>query len=106
MSRILATVAAMTLVTILTRAAPFLFFARRKPPAALDYLQTWLPPALMTILALSAFKDIRWADAPHGLPALAGAAITAVIHLWKRNVLLSITCGTVAYMALTRVLGG
>lgn len=105
MSRILLAVAAMALVTILTRAAPFIFFARRKPPAMLDYLQVYLPPALMTILVMASFKDIRWAQAPFGLPALAAAALTALIHLWRRNVLLSIACGTAAYMALLRLIG-
>lgn len=104
MTRVLLTVAAMAAVTVLTRAAPFLFFSRRKPPAALDYLQAYLPPALMTILVLSAFKDIRWADAPHGIPALAGAVATAALHLWRRNVLLSIACGTAVYMVLLRAL--
>jgi len=105
MSRILTAVAAMALVTILTRAAPFIFFAKRKPPAALDYLQAYLPPALMTILVMASFKDIRWAQAPHGIPALAAAALTAVMHLWQRNVLVSIACGTAAYMALIRLIG-
>ncbi len=105
MSRILLAVAAMALVTILTRAAPFIFFARRKPPAMLDYLQIYLPPALMTILVMASFKDIKWAQAPFGLPALAAATLTALIHLWRRNVLLSIACGTAAYMALLRLIG-
>jgi len=105
MSRILMAVAAMALVTILTRAAPFIFFAKRKPPAALDYLQTYLPPALMTILVMASFKDIRWAQVPHGIPALAAAALTALMHLWRRNVLVSIACGTAAYMALIRLIG-
>jgi branched-subunit amino acid transport protein AzlD len=104
MTRLLLTVAAMTIVTVLTRAAPFLFFSRRKPPAALDYLQAYLPPALMTILVLSAFKDVAWSDFPHGAPAVAGAVVTALVHLAKRNVLLSIACGTAAYIALTRIL--
>lgn len=105
-ARIIATVAAMTVVTVLVRAAPFLFFARRKPPAALDFLQAYLPPALMTVLVLSSFKDIRWAEAPHGVPALAAAALTAAAHAWKRNVLLSIAAGTACYMVLSRLMAG
>lgn len=103
--RILATVAAMTLVTVLVRAAPFLFFAKRKPPAALDFLQAYLPPALMTVLVLSSFKDVHWAEAPHGIPALAAAAMTAAVHAWRRNVLLSIAAGTASYIALSRLIG-
>ncbi len=104
MTRLIPAVAAMTIVTVLTRAAPFLFFSRREPPAAVDYLQAYLPPALMTILVLSAFKDVAWAEFPHGIPAIAGATATALVHLAKRNVLLSIACGTAAFIALTRLL--
>ncbi|MBU0926400.1 MAG: AzlD domain-containing protein [Spirochaetes bacterium] len=104
MNRILATVAAMAIVTIATRAAPFLFFSKRKPPASLDFLQAYLPPALMTILVLSAFRNVSWAASPHGAPALAGAVATAVLHLWRRNVLLSIAGGTAIYMALIRLI--
>lgn len=104
MTRILLTVAAMAVVTILTRAAPFLFFARRSPPPVLAYLQAYLPPVLMTILVLSAFRTIAWAEAPHGLPAIAGVAVTAILHLWRRNTLLSICCGTALYIALSRLL--
>lgn len=102
--KILTTVAAMTAVTVLVRAAPFIFFAKRTPPAALAYLEAILPPALMTILVLSSFKDIEWAAAPHGLPALIAAALTALVHLWKRNVLASIVGGTAAFMILSRLM--
>ncbi len=103
MTRILLAVAVMAGVTLLTRAAPFLFFSKRKPPAVLDYLQRFIPPVVMTLLVLASFKDIRFAEAPHGLPALLGAAATALLHFWKRNVLLSIAGGTALYMILIRL---
>ncbi|MEN6499152.1 MAG: AzlD domain-containing protein, partial [Rectinema sp.] len=37
-------------------------------------------------------------------PALVAGALTALLHFWKRNVLLSIVGGTALYMALIRVL--
>lgn len=104
MTRLLLTVAAMALVTLFTRAAPFLFFAKRRPPASMDYLQAYLPPALMTILVLSAFKSLDLTDPLASLPAAAGVAATAILHVWKRNVLLSIGAGTAVYMALLRVM--
>lgn len=100
----LISVTVMAAVTLATRAAPFVFFSRKKPPAFLDYLQRYVPPAVMCLLALSSFKDIPFGQAPYGIPALAGAAATAILHLWKRNVLLSIACGTAVYMALIRIL--
>lgn len=103
MSRVLLSVLVMALVTLFTRAAPFLFFSRRRPPAFLDYLQRYIPPVVMSLLVLASFKDIDFAATPHGLPALAGAALTALLHGWKRNVLLSIGGGTALYMLLIRL---
>ncbi len=104
MSRLLLIVAVMTLITFATRAFPFVFFARRKPPAYLEYLQRYIPPVVMTILVFASYKDIDFASAPHGIPALAAGALTAALHLWKRNVLLSIAGGTALYMLLLRLL--
>jgi branched-subunit amino acid transport protein AzlD len=104
MSGILLATFAMAAVTLFTRAAPFIFFSRRKPPPFLDFLQRYAPAVVMSLLVLSTFRGLDYSAAPHGLPALAGVAVTAVLHLWKRNVLLSIVGGTGLYMALTALL--
>jgi branched-subunit amino acid transport protein AzlD len=36
----------------------------------------------------------------HGLPELIAIGITVTLHLWKRQMLLSIAGGTVCYMLL------
>ncbi len=104
MSRLLAAVAVMAAVTLATRAAPFLLFSRKRPPAFLDYLQRYVPPVVMSLLVLSSFKDLPFRQSPWGIPALAGAAATALLHLWKRNVLLSIAGGTAIHMVLLRLM--
>ncbi|MFH2115906.1 MAG: AzlD domain-containing protein [Spirochaetota bacterium] len=104
MSRLLLAVLVMTAVTILTRAAPFLFFSRRKPPAFLGFLQIYAPPVIMTLLVLGALKDVPFGQTPYGIPALSGVALSAALHLWKRNVLLSIAGATTLYMILIRIL--
>jgi branched-subunit amino acid transport protein AzlD len=104
MSRLLLAVLVMTTVTILTRAAPFLFFSRRKPPAFLGFLQVYAPPVIMSLLVLGALKDVPFKEAPYGIPALSGVLLSAALHLWKRNVLLSIAGATTLYMVLIRIL--
>ncbi|MCE1206792.1 MAG: AzlD domain-containing protein [Spirochaetia bacterium] len=96
-------IAVMTIVTVFTRAVPFLFFSGRKPPQWLDYLQKFMPPAVMTLLVFNALKDVSFSEAPYGLPALGAALVTALLHLWKRNVLLSIVGGTAVYMLAIRL---
>ncbi len=100
MNRLLVGTAAMAAVTFFTRAAPFLFFSKREPPPFLNFLQRYAPAVVMSLLVLSTFRNVDFGSAPHGLPALAGVALTAALHLWKRNVLLSIAGGTALYMAL------
>ena len=104
MSRLLLAVVLMTAVTVITRATPFLFFSRRKPPAFLSFMQIYAPPVIMTLLVLGALKDVPFREPPYGIPALAGVALSALLHLWKRNVLLSIAGATTLYMILIRLL--
>jgi branched-subunit amino acid transport protein AzlD len=104
MSRLLLAVLVMTAVTILTRAAPFLFFSRRNPPAFLGFLQVYAPPVIMSLLVLGSLKDVPFTEAPYGIPAVAGVVLSAALHLWKRNVLLSIAGATTLYMVLIRIL--
>ena len=51
-----------------------------------------------------AIKDVPFREAPYGIPALAGIALAAILHRWKRNVLLSIAGATTLYMVLIRIL--
>lgn len=104
MSRLLLIVAVMTLITFATRAFPFVWFKHRRPPAYLEYLQRYIPPMVMTILVFASYKDIDFTSAPYGIPALAAGVLTALLHLWKRNVLVSIAGGTALYMLLVRLL--
>jgi branched-subunit amino acid transport protein AzlD len=104
MTRLFVATLAMAAVTLFTRAMPFLFFSKRKPPAFLDFLQRYAPAVVMSLLVLSTFRSLDFSAPPHGLPALAGVAATAALHLWKRNVLLSIAGGTSLYIALISLL--
>ncbi len=101
--RILASIAVMVAATAATRALPFLVFRDRKVPGFVPFLAGYGPPAILTILTLYCFKDVDWTAAPHGAPEMAAAALTAVLHLWRRNTLLSIVGGTALYMILIRL---
>jgi branched-subunit amino acid transport protein AzlD len=92
----------MTAVTLLTRAAPFLFFRKRKQPPLLQFVESYIPPMMMIILVVYSLKDVPFANAPYGIPELTALAVVAVLHLWKRNALLSIFGGTIFYMAVVQ----
>ena len=92
-------VAAMSLVTILLRALPFLVF-RKNTPDWLAYLGKVLPPAIIGMLVVYCLKDTKISSAPFGIPELISALLMVALQAWKRNVLVSILAGTICYMAL------
>ena len=98
-------VAVAALVTMSTRFLPFLIFREnRKTPALVTYLGQVLPFAIMGMLVVYCMKDVSFLTAPYGIPERLGCAAVALLHLWKRNSLLSIGLGTVFYMILVQTL--
>lgn len=90
------------LVTLLTRVLPFVIFGRREIPVAVRYLGNILPPSIMAILVIYCIRSIDLLSGTHGLPELIAIAVVVILHLWKRNNLLSIGVGTVCYMILVQ----
>lgn len=96
-------IAVMAIVTYALRALPFLIFGgKRKTPEFILYLGRVLPYAIIGMLVVYCLKAVTLVAAPHGLPEFIACALVAVLHLWKRNTLLSIVGGTVGYMLLVQ----
>lgn len=97
------TVAAVVLGTMATRFLPFFLFPANRPtPKYIRYLSTVLPYAVIGLLVVYCLKDITVLRTPFGLPEFIAIAAVAGLHLWKRNMLLSIAGGTVLYMLLVQ----
>ena len=95
---------AVTAGAMLTRFLPFLLFPDNRPvPKIVSYLGRTLPAAMMGLLVVYCLRNVSVVSAPHGLPELISIAVLAALHLWKRNVLLSIGVGTVLYLVLVQV---
>lgn len=95
------TIAVIALVTIGLRFLPFyLFGGKRKSPEIMVYLGRVLPYAIMGMLVVYCYKGISVLTKPYGLPELLAGALVVLLHMWKRNTLLSIVAGTVVYMLL------
>ena len=90
-------------VTLATRATPFLLFRdHEKTPKFIFYLGKVLPLAIMGMLIIYCLKGSSFTVYPYALPELLGVAVVVLLHLWKRNNLVSICGGTVAYMILVQ----
>ena len=87
--------------TFATRLVPFLLFPKGKEiPGLIQYLGKVLTPAVIGMLVIYCLKSVSLISAPHGIPELIAVAVTAGLHVWKRNNLLSIGVGTILYMFL------
>ncbi len=99
--QLLITVGMVVLGTMITRFLPFLLFPAGKPtPPIVQYLGRVLPAAALGLLVVYCFKDIDVLHGSHGLPELIAISLVAGLHLWRRNLLLSIGAGTLCYMLL------
>ena len=92
-------------VTALIRFLPFLIFGGgRKTPAYISYLATVLPYAIIAMLVVYCFRNISFLSGSHGIPELIAGAAVVLLHIWRKNTLLSITAGTILYMFLIQVI--
>ena len=97
------TVAIVVAATLLTRFSAFLIFPPgKKAPAFVQYLGKTLPAAVMGMLVVYTFKDTVVISYPYGVPELIALLVTAGMHLWKRNMFMSIGAGTIVYMLIVQ----
>ena len=90
--------------TMLTRFLPFLIFGRKKEaPKYIQYLGKVLPAAVFGLLVVYCLKDVNLFTGSHGLPEAIAILAVVLLHVWKRQMLLSIAGGTVCYMVLLQL---
>ena len=87
--------------TFATRLFPFaLFGGKKEVPKFVRYLGDILPTAIIGVLIVYCLKDFTGGDINVILPQIIAVALTAGVHLWRKNTLLSIAVGTIGYMLL------
>ena len=99
------TIIILAVITFMTRALPFLVFPAGKPtPKYIQYLGKALPLAVFGMLVVYCLKDVKWLEGSHGIPEILGIAAVVLMHLWRRQLFLSMAVGTAVYMILIRVM--
>ena len=115
-------IGAMGAVIFFTRAIPFIFFSGTQSKGGkvfLDFVERIAPPVAMTVLAFNALgPSLRnltrniisilssssvTGEFGNSIAVLAAAILTTLIHLLKRNPLISIFTGTAVYMILQKL---
>lgn len=97
-----ATVAVAAAITFALRAAPFAVVERLRSAATVTYLGRHLPAWIMAILVVHLLRDTDLTGPLFGADRLVTVAVTAALYARTRNVLLSMTAGTLTHaVALT-----
>lgn len=97
-------IAVIATVTVVLRFLPFIIFCgKRQTPPFITYLGKVLPSAIIGMLVIYCLRNISFSSSPFGIPELIASATVVLLHLLKRNTLISIIGGTACYMLLVQL---
>ncbi len=97
------TIGMVVLGTAVTRFLPFLVFPAGRPtPKYIQYLGKVLPSAVFGLLIIYCLRNVSAFSGSHAIPELISILLVIILHVWKRQMLLSIAGGTVCYMLLVQ----
>ncbi|WP_439239743.1 branched-chain amino acid transporter permease [Lonepinella sp. BR2474] len=85
------------------RLLPFWIFPANRPiPEYIRYLGKVLPAAMFGMLVVYCYKNVEILQGYHGIPDFIAGMVTLALHLWKKNMFLSMAVGTALYMGLVQ----
>ncbi|MGN1410224.1 MAG: branched-chain amino acid transporter permease [Eubacteriales bacterium] len=100
----LITILMVSLGTMAMRFLPFIIFPAGKPtPKYISYLGRVLPGAIFAMLVVYCLKNVSFVTSPFGVPEIISIIVVVVLHLWKKQMILSMAGGTVVYMLLVQL---
>jgi branched-subunit amino acid transport protein AzlD len=89
--------------TQLARVLPFLIFPDNKEiPKYVKYLADILPFTIIGMLVVYCLKDVSFIQSPFAIPEVISLMVIVLLHVWKKNTLLSIGGGSLLYMMLVQ----
>jgi branched-subunit amino acid transport protein AzlD len=99
-----AAVAVAAAITWALRALPFAVLAPLRRSRVVPYLAASMPVGVMAILVVHTLRHTALTVPPYGAAVGLALAVTVALHLWRRNVVLSIFGGTAVHVCLASVL--
>lgn len=87
-------------ITFLLRLLPFGLKKALAGSELLDALSHWIPLGAVALLAIYAVAKINYSSFATAAPYLAGLVVTVGVHLWRKNMVLSMVAGTVTCVVL------
>lgn len=97
------TVLVIAVITAVLRFLPFAIWSKKRSvPPMIEKFGRLLPYPIMGMLVVYCLKDIDLGSASGFMPELISCIVVAILHIIKRNSLISILCGTICYMLLVQ----
>lgn len=104
MNKVWLTIVIMAVVTYATRSFAFVIWGnKQKSSSIIEYFGHVLPYSMMGLLVIYSFKNVSINQSPFGLSELFSSLVCVILHLWKRNNLISIFGSTLVYMFIIQV---
>ncbi len=104
-TEILITALMIVIATAFLRFLPFIIINKSLSESKyIKFLGNMLPYSMIALLVIYCLKDINIIKFPHAIPELISIAVIVVLHIIKRNVLISIAAGTIIYMFLVQTI--
>ncbi|EHI77556.1 hypothetical protein HMPREF9093_01823 [Fusobacterium sp. oral taxon 370 str. F0437] len=88
---------------VICRLLPFIIFANGKLPKLVKFYEKYLPYSLMAILFCYCFASVKFSVYPYGFPEIITLIVIILLHVWKKNVMLSLLLGTAVFLILSRI---
>jgi branched-subunit amino acid transport protein AzlD len=99
-SYLVAAVLVSAAVTWSLRAVPFAILAPLRTSRLVAYLGARMPVGVMAVLVVYTLRHASFAAPTYGLPVVVALGVTVAVHLWRRNVALSMFAGTLVHVVL------
>ncbi|MGI5341487.1 branched-chain amino acid transporter permease [Streptomyces sp. CA-181903] len=103
---LIAAVATAVAATWALRALPFAALAPLRSSPLAVYLKKALPAGVMVVLAVHTQRDFDPHVPDRAWPTAAALAFTLTLHLWRRNIPLSVLSGTLVHVLLAGAVFG
>lgn len=99
------TIGLCVLGTMTTRFLPFIIFRESKEtPEFIQYIGNFLPSVVFGMLVIYCLRNVNVPQGTHGIPEAISILVTSGLHIWKRQMMLSIAGGTICYMILIHMI--
>ena len=88
-------------ITFALRLIPFGIKSALKGNALVGNLSHWVPMGAIICLGFYVIASIDYSSVQTAAPYLAGVVVTAGLHLWRKNLALSLVAGTAVCVVLS-----